>query len=75
MLITGVQSATSSPDTRGICVSTGDVIGIAIASFLVGTLVSWTSVILGRVLKKPPEKIMSDGISPAETVSGEEHTD
>jgi len=70
-----IAEATSSSDPGGICVSAGDVIGIAIASFLVGTLVSWSSVILGRFLKKPPEKITEDGTPSAERVSREDDHD
>jgi len=75
ILITGSQSDTSSSDVPGSCVSAVEVIGIAIASFVVGAIVTWGSVIVGRGFKKPPEKITADGSPSVDTVSGGNHDD
>ena|ERR1700738_2024368 len=67
-LITGSQSDISSSSASGVFVSVGEIIGIAIACFVVGAVVTWGSVIVSRVFKKP-EKITADGTQQGDTVS------
>jgi hypothetical protein len=75
-LIIGSQSDTSSSSGSGGCVSAGEVIGIAIASFVVGAFVTWGSVIVSR-FQKPPEKITANGTQQGEDIVSEanEHDD
>ena len=75
-LITGSESDTSSTVTSTSSssgVSVAAVIGIAIASFMVGIIVSWGVMIAGGFLKKrPQEKRTANGTIDSEGVSEEE---
>jgi hypothetical protein len=74
-LIAGSQSDISSSSVSG-CISAWGVVGIAIASFVVGAFVTWGSVIVSRrVIKKPPEKITADGTQEGDIESDNQAVD